>query len=132
MSKMNYSPRYRGYGIAYTTHIGTPRRASSGIGKHPPHKPQSRSSLLRAAQTNRAIFIAKDKPTYPDKVIPDKRDIREYCRQDARFLELDEFIAGAPKRKSHVGVSAANTERVQIKRQILDELPFGPILGDKK
>ena len=124
--KMNYEPRYRGSTVVKTNNLGS---WSSFLNMGPNHKKPSLKNRIASSAAARAKVNNRPEPLV--KMVPDKKDIREYCRQDARFLELEEFIASAPKRKSYVGISAANTERTAVRARILQELPFGPILGEE-
>jgi hypothetical protein len=61
-------------------------------------------------------------------MVPDKTDIKKYCRQHPQFREVDDFISNAIKSGDGRGVSLASSHRAQLKAQILRDLPFGEIL----
>lgn len=63
------------------------------------------------------------------KMVPDKNDITQYCRQDPEFREIDDFVRnlskGPPPRR---GLNAASTKRTGLRMKIMKEEPFGSVI----
>lgn len=76
----------------------------------------------------------KSSQTDVTRSIPTKKEIRQYCRQDDSFRELDDYIIEASNSyrkkegKTFPGYSKAHTKRAELRAKILKNLPFGPIL----
>lgn len=101
---------------------------SSSDGFHFP-KRKNKPTSISARQSASLTAKKKRANNLPlKKMTPSKSDIRNYCRQNPEYKKLDDFICNAVKNNNHKGVSAATTQRAAIKKQILETLPFGPIL----
>jgi len=112
----------QGFGL---TSIKAPYLGNSGkyaINQQPAPRRKTASSIIQANITK-----AKNSrtPINSKKVIPSKKDIREYCMQDEEFARAFEIHRLAGK-----GSSAAIRTCTNRRIELLRTLPFGPVLKD--
>lgn len=87
------------------------------------------STKLR--ELNRKKAIAKTQEPKISRVVPTKKEIRNYCRQDDEFRHMDDvhkaIMTDIKNGLPGTGLCSITTKRAQRKAILLKTLPFGPI-----
>lgn len=107
MNTFSISAPYLGAGVR----LGKPRSNQAGLGIN------ARVSALETRRRNAPTKIEVA------QAIPTKIQITHYCMQDEEFARLY-----AVARSNGPGSSKAQVQLRDVRKRILDTLPFGPIL----